>query len=103
ATAMSSVAVLLAEVGRRVPPARQGLAIGIVGAGGSLGQMLLGPATQGVIDAAGWQAALFSTAGLALLALPLARMFRRAPDAPAAPQPGRGDTTAAPAGLAAIL
>src|SRR5690606_8255269 len=34
ATAMSSVAVLLAEVGRRVPPARQGLAIGIVGAGG---------------------------------------------------------------------
>ena len=90
ATAMSSIAVLLAEVGRRVPPARQALAIGIVGAGGSLGQMLLGPGTQAVIDAAGWQAALWSTAGLALLALPLALVFRRGAGVPAAAQAAAG-------------
>src|SRR5690606_12479429 len=86
ATAMSSIAVLLAEVGRRVPPARQALAIGIVGAGGSIGQMLLGPGTHAVIAAAGWQAALWSTAGLALLALPLALVFRRKATVTAAAQ-----------------
>src|SRR5690606_32472392 len=90
ATAMSSIAVLLAEVGRRVPPARQALAIGIVGAGGSLGQWLAGPGTQAVIDAAGWQAALWSTAGLALLALPLALVFRRGAGVPAAAQAAAG-------------
>ncbi len=118
ATAMSSVAVLLAEVGRRVPPAHQALAIGIVGAGGSLGQMLLGPGTQAVIVAAGWQAALWSTAGLAMLALPLALAFRSGP-APAmataapgatggvAPRIRAGDTGEAaapqPASLAGAL
>jgi predicted MFS family arabinose efflux permease len=76
-TAMSSIAVLLAEVGRRVPAARQSLAIGIVGAGGSLGQLLLGPATQAVTSTAGWDTALRATAALAFLAMPLALVFRR--------------------------
>ncbi len=77
--AVGSNGLLLGEVSRRVGPDRRGLAIGIVGAGGSVGQLLLGPGTQGMISWAGWQAALFGLAALALLAVPLAWVFRHRP------------------------
>ena len=76
-TAMGSVAMLLGEVTRRVPAERQGLAVGIVGAGGSVGQLVFGPVTQATIESAGWMAALWLTASIALLALPLSLVFRR--------------------------
>ena len=76
-TAMGSIAVLLGEVAKRVPAERQGMAIGIVGAGGSAGQLIFGPMTQTAIELAGWAGAMWLTAALALLALPLALVFRR--------------------------
>lgn len=76
-TAMGSIAMLLGEVGRRVAPERQGLALGIVGAGGPAGQLLFGPLTQGTIQATGWIHAMWLSATLSVLALPLALVFRR--------------------------
>jgi predicted MFS family arabinose efflux permease len=68
--------LLLGEVSRRVSPEQRGLAVGIVGAGGSIGQLVLGPGTQGLISSVGWEAAMFGLAALALLGLPLAMVFR---------------------------
>ena len=75
-TAVGSNALLVGEIGRRVPAAQRGLAVGLVGAGGSAGQLLLSPATQLTIDAQGWAVAMLATAGLCLLAWPLALAFR---------------------------
>lgn len=74
--AAGSNGILLGEVARVVSPARRGLVLGIVGAGGSLGQLVLSPATQFAIDLGGHTTALRGTALLALIALPLAWCFR---------------------------
>lgn len=76
-TATGSVAMLVGEVAKRVRAERQGVAIGIVGAGGPVGQLLLGPLTQQAFDMAGWIVALWLTAALSLLALPLSMAFHR--------------------------
>jgi predicted MFS family arabinose efflux permease len=68
----ASTGLLVGEIGRAVPPARSGLAIGLLGAGTSAGPLLLGPATQWAIDQHGWAWALAATALLGLLAWPLA-------------------------------
>jgi MFS family permease len=82
--------VLLGAVSRRVAPAQRGLAGGVVGAGGPIGQLVFAPAIQAMILATGWVAAMFALAALPLAALPLARRFRKRtaaiPDA-AASQP----------------
>jgi MFS family permease len=83
-SAVGSNAILMGEVGRRVPGAQRGLAAGIVGAGGSAGQLLLGPATQWVIGHQGWIVALWALAALSLAALPLSRVFARPAGAAAA-------------------
>jgi predicted MFS family arabinose efflux permease len=90
AATVGSPSLLVGTVSQRVSAERRGLAAGIVGAGGPLGQLVLAPATQAVISLAGWVTAAFSIAALALLALPLALAFRQrpAPAAPAAPQAG---------------
>lgn len=77
--AAGSNGILLGEVARVVSPARRGLVLGIVGAGGSIGQLVLSPATQVAIDLGGPAGALRATAFLALLALPLAWCFPRRP------------------------
>jgi MFS family permease len=56
-------AVVLAAVGRSVPPERRSAALGFTTAMGSLGQFLMAPIGQALIDAYGWHSAL------ALLAL----------------------------------
>jgi predicted MFS family arabinose efflux permease len=84
-SAVASNALLMGEVARAVSPARAGLAVGMVGAGASVGQLLLGPATQWMIEGQGWPVALIATALLSLVALPLALPFRRARGAVAAP------------------
>lgn len=80
--------LLLGEVNRRVDAARAGFAAGLVSAGGSLGQLVLGPATQQSIERFGWAGTLLATAALGVCALPLASALRR-PDAHTtqAPQP----------------
>jgi len=83
AATVGSPSLLVGTVAQRVAPERRGLVAGIVGAGGPLGQLVLAPATQAVISAAGWMSAAFALAALSLAALPLALAFRR-PAAPAA-------------------
>ena len=82
-SAVGSSNLLLAEVGRRVPLKQRALAFGLVSAGGSAGQMLIGPGTQLAIDLYGWIAALIALALVALVAWPLALPF--ASSSPAAP------------------
>lgn len=76
-SAVGSNGLLVGEVGRAMPGAGMGLAVGVIGAGASIGQLLLGPATQWAIDSHGWTWALVATALLSLVAIPLAWPFRR--------------------------
>ncbi|MFB9222671.1 MFS transporter [Paracoccus cavernae] len=57
---------------RAVPAGKRGLAAGIVTAGGSVGQFLLVPVAQGLIQGFGWREALLISAALAALMVPLA-------------------------------
>lgn len=91
--------MLLGEVSRRASPAQRGLMVGVVGAGGSAGQLLLGPGTQSMIATLGWQGAMLGLAGLALLAIPLALVFRASPQATRA-TPSDPESGAARAALA---
>jgi predicted MFS family arabinose efflux permease len=75
-SAVGSNGLLIGEVNRGVPAARVGLAVGLVGAGTSLGQLVLGPTTQWAIAHRGWAWALAATAAAALLALPLSLPFK---------------------------
>lgn len=72
--------LVLAAVARRAPPARRSTWLGIATAGGSLGQFLLLPGTQGLIHVLGWAGALLGLALLAALMLPLARPLRGRPE-----------------------
>jgi MFS family permease len=85
--AMGSGALLLAAVNRDAPVKWRGLAAGIVGAGASLGQLVLAPAVQATITASGWIAAMYGLAGLALFGVPLAWAFKRQPAAVDTPAP----------------
>lgn len=64
--------VMLGAVGKIVPAEKRTLAFGIVTAGGSLGQFLVVPAAQGLLDALDWRLTLFVLAGLIALIVPLA-------------------------------
>lgn len=71
-----SFAVVLGAVGRLVAPEKRMTALALASAGGSLGQFLMIPATQGLLAAFGWQQALLA---LALCVSPiflLGRMLR---------------------------
>jgi predicted MFS family arabinose efflux permease len=76
-SAVGSNGLLLGEVGRAASPACAGLAVGVIGAGASAGQLVLGPAVQWAIERQGWAVALLAVAALSLVALPLALPFRR--------------------------
>jgi MFS family permease len=78
-TLLASTPVLLAAVVARVPAPHQGRAAGFVGAGGSAGQLLLGPAAQAGIAGAGWIPTLHGIAALTLASGALALGFRGAP------------------------
>jgi predicted MFS family arabinose efflux permease len=80
-SAVGSNGLLMGPVSRSVSPRDAGIAVGIVGAGASLGQLVLGPLLQWLIAEFDWQAALLALAGLSLLALPLAWTLREAPRA----------------------
>lgn len=82
--AVGSNGLLLGEVARAVSVVRAGMAVGLVGAGGPAGSLVLGPATQWVIDQKGWSIALLALAALSMMALPIALAFRRKTAAPAA-------------------
>ena len=89
---MAGPSVLMAAATRLAPPARRGMATGIVNAGGSFGQFLFAPIAATISAAAGWAAAVQSLALLTLLALPAAWILRGRPSAMAS-------VTAGPAAL----
>lgn len=74
--AAGSTPLLMAAVAQRVPEDRRGIALGVVGAGGPAGQLLLALLCAALLPWLGWQSALLALAVLALAAAPLARLFR---------------------------
>lgn len=56
-TGAASFAVVLAAIGRMVAPERRSMALGIATAMGSVGQFLLVPLVQTLIDSSGWRTA----------------------------------------------
>ncbi|MEO6032300.1 MAG: MFS transporter [Burkholderiaceae bacterium] len=80
---MAGPSVLMAAATRLVPPAKQGMATGIVNAGGSFGQFVFAPIAQGITAAAGWMVSVQSLALITLLALPAAWVLRGSGAAPA--------------------
>ncbi|HEY1231668.1 MAG TPA: MFS transporter [Ramlibacter sp.] len=81
-SAIGSNALLLGPVSRAATPAHAAFAVGLLGAGMSFGQLLLGPALQWGLGHAGWRATLLAFAACGLLAIPLARTLRRPEAAP---------------------
>ena len=63
--------MLMSVANRWLPAAKQGMASGIINAGGSFGQFTLIPFAQLLIGVAGWQPALIILGATGLLALPL--------------------------------
>ncbi len=73
--ALSSFGIVMAALGRIVPPDKRSWAFGLATASGSLGQFIFSPLTTAMISAYGWNTTLISLAASALLiiifALPL--------------------------------
>lgn len=69
-------AVLMAACARLLPPAKHGMAMGIVNAGGSMGQFLLAPLAGALLVAWGWASAMQMMALFVVLALPAAWLLR---------------------------
>jgi MFS family permease len=90
-------AVLMAATMRHVPPARRGLATGIVNAGGSFGQFVMAPIAGALILGFGWSSAMQMMGLLVLLALPAAWVLRGAPPVAAASSVAAGRSAALPA------
>ncbi|HEX6958684.1 MAG TPA: MFS transporter [Ferrovibrio sp.] len=65
-----------------VRPERRSLAFGLVSAAGSIGTFVAAPLAQGVIQASGWQMAMFAFVALAAVMLPAALFGGRADDVP---------------------
>ena len=78
-----SFSVLIGAAAQRVPAAARGTASGVINAGGSFGQFVFAPIVQKLISLSG----VFAMAWvglITLLALPLAWLLRRSPEAAAA-------------------
>ncbi|SDC04427.1 Predicted arabinose efflux permease, MFS family [Variovorax sp. CF079] len=67
---MAGPSVLMAAVTRMVPPAKRGLATGVVNAGGSFGQFAMAPIAIALMAGVGWASAMQWLGVLILLALP---------------------------------
>jgi predicted MFS family arabinose efflux permease len=67
----SGFSIVFGVVGRAVPASKRSVALGIVGAAGSFGQFVMLPYGQLLINALGWQHALFILALTVLIIVPL--------------------------------
>ncbi|MEJ7139416.1 MFS transporter [Amphibiibacter pelophylacis] len=96
-----SFSVLIGAAAQKLPASQRGMASGVINAGGSFGQFVFAPLTQGLIALVGWTGALWGLAVATLAALPLIGPLRnrKAPQTasaaagadaarPAAPQMG---------------
>jgi predicted MFS family arabinose efflux permease len=68
----TSVSIAIGAVGRQVPEHLRSRALGVVTAGGSVGQMLVLPLAQGLIAWLDWKLALMSMGALMVLLIPAA-------------------------------
>ena len=75
-----SFSVLIGAVSQRVPAEKCGMAAGIINAGSSFGQFVFAPVLQKLIGAFGWMAAMWVTAIITIVVMPLARLLRRRPE-----------------------
>ena len=73
----TSFGVVLAAVGRAAPPEKRSMAMGLVSAGGSVGQVLLVPLAQGISEFSGMDMALLALAGCMLAIAPLGVLLDR--------------------------
>ena len=73
-TGLSGVtfSVISGVLGRKFPPEKRSMALGISAAAGSFGQFAVLPLTQWLLSHVGWYGALLAMAGVALLIAPLA-------------------------------
>ena len=71
--------VILPVIARAVPLSQRSTALGIVSAGGSLGQFLIVPSGQFLIDALQWSGALFTLSMMVALILPMATQLTGKP------------------------
>ncbi|HEY0613654.1 MAG TPA: MFS transporter [Candidatus Elarobacter sp.] len=84
ALAAVSFGVLIGPVAALVPPERRSVAFGLLGAGGSLGQLFYPPFAQIAIGTAGWLPTFFALAAIGIGIIPLALILREPPRAVAA-------------------
>lgn len=74
-TAATGFAVVFGAVSRLVEPQRRTMALGVASIGGSVGQFILLPVGQELIDGIGWSGALIVLAVVAACMAPLALAF----------------------------
>jgi predicted MFS family arabinose efflux permease len=81
-----SFSVLIGAAAQRLPAQERGAASGLINAGGSLGQFVMAPVSQKLIQTLGWMGAMWASAAIALLAIPMALGLAssRSPAAPVA-------------------
>ena len=81
---MAGPAVLMAATARLIPPGKQGLATGVVNAGGSFGQFVMAPVAAALMASVGWVSAM-QIMGLAVLVCLPAAFFLKGNSLQAAP------------------
>ncbi|WP_395662564.1 MFS transporter [Aestuariivirga sp.] len=91
--AFSSFSIVMAALGRIVPPERRSWAFGIATASGSMGQFIFAPLGAALIAAYGWQNALLVLAGLSLLIILFAAPLMVHNTSSARITPGEADIT----------
>ena len=72
----ASFAVVLSSVGRMVPPHRRSLMLGIVSAVGSLGQFVLIPIAQAILDRTSWESTVVVMAVVATVLIAFTPLLR---------------------------
>jgi predicted MFS family arabinose efflux permease len=75
-TAAGSFAILVGVTSRSLSPAARSLGVGIINAGGSLGQLLFAPLIQLLIKGSGWRVGMLGISIAAVLTVPMAWLFR---------------------------
>jgi len=76
ALAATSFGVLIGPAAALVPPEKRTVALGILGAGGSLGQLFYPPVAQAAIGGLGWSATLIALAAIGFGIVPLALLLK---------------------------
>lgn len=91
--AFSSFSIVMAALGRIVPPERRSWAFGIATASGSLGQFIFAPLGAMLVSAYGWQQALVILACLSLLIILFAAPLLKHNTSHSRPTAGEADLT----------